>query len=57
VCDPEDPDTWLKVFDSLENSEIYKEQVEKGLRWTESLRSPLGWQGHVSDIKELLMST
>jgi len=54
VADPRDPETWINAFEYLKNTEIYKKQVEIGLRWTESLRGPQGWQGHISDIEELL---
>jgi glycosyltransferase involved in cell wall biosynthesis len=54
VADPDMPDTWLAVFNALENNEYRKEHVENGLRWVEPLRGRRGWQKHVSDIEELI---
>jgi glycosyltransferase involved in cell wall biosynthesis len=54
IADPEDPQTWLGVFNTLEDNNYYKSQVENGLRWAEPLRGRKGWQKHVSDIEGLI---
>jgi hypothetical protein len=39
----------------LEKDEIYRAQAKKGLKWVEPLKGLKGWQGHISDIEELLV--
>jgi glycosyltransferase involved in cell wall biosynthesis len=53
-ADPGNPRSWTEAFDTLERDGVYEAQVEKGLKWVEPLRGEKGWQGHISDIKELL---
>jgi hypothetical protein len=53
-ADPLDPRSWIKSISALEKQEVHKSQVEKGLKWVEPLRGAKGWQGHISDIQELL---
>ena len=53
-ADPGKPEAWIEAFRTLENPAIYRAQVDKGRSWVEPLRGTKGWQGHVSDIKELL---
>jgi glycosyltransferase involved in cell wall biosynthesis len=53
-ADPHDPKSWTEAFDALEKDGVYEAQVEKGLKWVEPLRGEKGWQGHISDIEELL---
>ena len=53
-ADPHDPRSWMESFNALERDEVYKAQVEKGLKWVEPLKGSKGWQGHISDIEELL---
>jgi len=48
------PEKWLETFRALENEEFYRGQVERGLRWVESLRGRKAWLSYVSDIEELL---
>jgi glycosyltransferase involved in cell wall biosynthesis len=54
TADPHDSMIWLETFKSLESDFLYKEQVEKGLKWVEPLRGRKAWQGYISDIEELL---
>jgi glycosyltransferase involved in cell wall biosynthesis len=51
---PHDSRIWVESFERLKNNSIYKEQVEKGLKWVDPLRGRKAWQGYISDIKELL---
>ena len=53
-ANPEDSREWVKAFEVLENKDIYKNQIEKGLKWIQPLRGRRGWQKHISDIEELL---
>jgi glycosyltransferase involved in cell wall biosynthesis len=53
--DPRDPRSWMESLNALEKDEVYKAQTEKGLKWVEPLKGPKGWQGHISDIQELLV--
>jgi glycosyltransferase involved in cell wall biosynthesis len=48
------PEKWLDALSSLENEIFYVAQVERGLRWVESLRGTKAWHSYVSDVKELL---
>lgn len=52
----DDPTAWLNAFESLENREFYGFQINKGLKWVESLKSPKGWAAHLADIKELIQN-
>jgi len=54
LANPEDSREWVKAFEVLENKDIYKNQIEKGLKWIQPLRGRGGWQKHISDIEELL---
>jgi len=53
-ADPHDPRSWIESFNALEKQEVHKSQVEKGLKWVLPLKGAKGWQGHISDIQELL---
>jgi glycosyltransferase involved in cell wall biosynthesis len=53
-ADPHNPRSWIEPFNVLERDEVYKAQTEKGLKWMEPLTGSKGWQGHISDIQELL---
>jgi len=55
--DPNDPKQWIDTLGSLENSENYRNQVERGLMWVKPLLGKNGWQKHISDIQELLSVT
>jgi len=33
---------------------VRKGLIEKGFKWVEPLKGSKGWQGHISDIEELL---
>jgi len=50
----EDSCEWVKAFEALEDTDIYKDQIEKGLKWIQSLLGRRGWQKHISDIEEVL---
>ena len=54
VANPEDSRAWVKAFEALENKDIYRNQIEKGLKWIQPLRGRSGWQKHILDIEELL---
>jgi glycosyltransferase involved in cell wall biosynthesis len=51
---PYESKIWLECFEKLNNHSLYKEQVQKGLKWVEPLRGRKAWQGHILDIEELL---
>ena len=51
---PHNPRAWMETISALETEALYKAQVEKGLKWVEPLKGSRGWQGHISDIQELL---
>jgi glycosyltransferase involved in cell wall biosynthesis len=53
-ADPHHPGAWMESLKIIEREEVHKAQAEKGLKWVEPLKAPKGWQGHVSDIQELL---
>jgi len=53
-ADPHDPRSWIESLSALERDELRKAQIEKGLKWVEPLKGTKGWQGHISDIQELL---
>lgn len=53
-ANPHKPEAWIDSFNALEREEIYKNQVQKGLKWVAPLRGSKAWQGHISDIRELL---
>ena len=53
-ADPYDPRLWMESFNALERDEVRRAQVEKGLKWVEPLKGSRGWQGHISDIEELV---
>ena len=54
IAHPHDSKIWLERFEKLKNDSIYKEQVEKGLKWVEPLRGRNAWQNYISDIEDLL---
>lgn len=56
-ANPEDFREWVKAFEVLENKDIYKDQIEKGLKWIQPLRGQAGWKSHIADIKEILERT
>jgi glycosyltransferase involved in cell wall biosynthesis len=53
-ADPYSPRSWLETFTTLERDEVRNAQIEKGFKWVEPLKGIKGWQGHISDIQELL---
>lgn len=53
-ADPHDPTSWMEALSALEKDELYRAQVEKGLKWVEPLKGAKGWHGHISDIEALL---
>jgi glycosyltransferase involved in cell wall biosynthesis len=54
IASPDDSKEWVEIFGLLENRAHYTNLVEKGLKWVDPLRGRNGWQGHVSDIEEML---
>jgi glycosyltransferase involved in cell wall biosynthesis len=54
AAEADEPEKWLHALSSLENKSFYLAQVERGLRWTESLRGTKAWHSYVSDLNELL---
>lgn len=54
VADPDDPAEWMKAFETLENADFYKSQVEKGLGWSNSFCGLEGWGKHIADIEALI---
>jgi len=53
-ADPHDPRSWLNSLYALESGDVRKGLIEKGFKWVEPLKGSKGWQGHISDIEELL---
>jgi glycosyltransferase involved in cell wall biosynthesis len=53
TADPYDPRAWMEALNALEDKSVCQAQVEKGLKWVEPLRGRKGWQGHISDLKDL----
>jgi glycosyltransferase involved in cell wall biosynthesis len=53
-ADPHTRVAWLEALAALEKKQLHRAQVEKGLQWVEPLKGSKGWQGHISDIEELL---
>jgi glycosyltransferase involved in cell wall biosynthesis len=49
-----EPEKWLKTFRALETEAFYRDQVERGLRWVESIRGRKAWLSYVSDVEEIL---
>jgi alpha-1,3-rhamnosyl/mannosyltransferase len=45
---------WAEALMALEDSSIYQDRVEKGLKWVEPLRGRKAWEKHISDIGELI---
>ena len=54
LANPQNSRSWVKAFEALENKDIYRNQIEKGLKWVQPLRGRIGWQKHISDIEEIL---
>jgi len=53
-ANPYKPEAWIEAFRALESQALYQTQVDNGRRWVEPLIGIKGWQGHVSDIEQLL---
>jgi glycosyltransferase involved in cell wall biosynthesis len=53
-ADPDESKEWIEAFEALEEKDIYRVQIEKGLKWVEPLRGRRGWEKHISDIAELM---
>lgn len=53
-ANPENPKSWIKAFETLEDVELRKNLVDKGLKWVEPLKGRRGWRKHIADIEELL---
>ena len=56
IADPRDGESWIAAFQRLENENIYRTQVEKGIRWVTNLCGRRAWLRHVADVEELIMS-
>jgi len=54
IADPCAPREWIEAFEALEDKEIYMSRVEMGLKWVEGFRGRKGWEGHISDIEDLV---
>ena len=54
TADPCESKEWIEAFEALENKDIYRTQVEKGLKWVKPLTGRKGWEKHISDITELI---
>ena len=55
-ADPCAPREWIEAFEALEDKEIYMSRVGMGLKWVERFRGRKGWEGHISDIEDLVKS-
>jgi hypothetical protein len=51
---PHEPKGWIEAFNALEDTMFYKDQVEKGLQWTERFLGLRAWEGYLSDIADVL---
>ena len=47
------PRAWLTSFSALEDSDVYANQIKKGLKWVKSMRGRKGWANHLIDIYEV----
>lgn len=56
IVDPYDAKKWVEAFKALENKDLYRDYVKKGLHYVDHLKGRKGWQKHVSDIEEILFS-
>lgn len=53
-ADSHNPGAWIEALSELEKHELYGTQVQKGLQWVKPFKGAKGWEGHISDIQELL---
>ena len=53
TADPDDPRTWVKAFETLEDQEFYQFKAKTGLEWVEHLKGPVGWRTYIADIKAI----
>jgi len=53
-ADHHNPEEWIEAFQTLEDNNVYQNQVERGQRWIKPLLGKEGWENHLSDIKEVL---
>jgi glycosyltransferase involved in cell wall biosynthesis len=56
-ADPHNPGAWIEALSNLEKDELYRSQVQKGLKWVEPLKGTKGWQVYIADIEELFGKT
>jgi glycosyltransferase involved in cell wall biosynthesis len=54
TANPEDPEEWKIAIESLEDRELYQNLIKNGLEWVKPLRGKRGWDGHISDIANLI---
>lgn len=54
VADPHDGKSWIEAYNQIENEDVYRAQVKKGLQWSMGLKGQSGWMHHVADIEELI---
>lgn len=52
-ADPHSPDSWRQAFQALENTDMRRTLVAKGLKWVAPLRGAAGWKRHIADITKL----
>jgi glycosyltransferase involved in cell wall biosynthesis len=55
IADPRDGESWIAAFQRLENENIYRTQIERGIRWVTNLCGRRAWLRHVADVEEILM--
>jgi glycosyltransferase involved in cell wall biosynthesis len=53
-ANPHKQKDWMEAFNALEDTMFCKDQVEKGLKWTERLLGLRAWDGYLSDIADVL---
>jgi glycosyltransferase involved in cell wall biosynthesis len=51
------PKEWLGSLRALENEAFYRDQVERGLRWVDSIRGQKAWLSYIADVEEVLNMT
>jgi glycosyltransferase involved in cell wall biosynthesis len=54
LADPGNPASWLDAIESLEETNLYHEKINRGLNWTKAFRGRSAWTKHIADIEELM---
>lgn len=57
TVDPHKPQEWVDAFQALEDYTRNQAHVQRGFNWVVSLKGRKGWQGHISDLEDLLRRT